>query len=161
MSHMRQLHPLILALLLATAGQQAFGTSLAMESTESRFSGAALCVAVLEREVKSGLHVDPTPQEREQWQRRLESAFSHIGNAYLSGLSGSEGKALLRSTEAAVSHWPEQRLKPQAQTCHDQGQALFGQALGLQKMIVRNSAERLLNKELAKQPRTRAPSPFR
>jgi hypothetical protein len=29
--------------------------------------------------------------------------------------------------------------------------------MGLQKMIVRNSAERLLNKELAKLPRTRAP----
>ncbi|MCX7250695.1 MAG: hypothetical protein NTX37_04185 [Burkholderiales bacterium] len=154
---MRQLHPLMLALLLATGGQQAFGNGLVTEATESRFSGAALCVAVLEREVKSGLHVDPTPQEREQWQRRLESAFAHIGNAYLSGLSGSEGKALLRSTEASVSHWPEQRLKSQAQTCHDQGQALLGQAMGLQKMIVRNSAERLLNKELAKLPRTRAP----
>lgn len=147
----------MLALLLATGGQQAFGNGLVTEATESRFSGAALCVAVLEREVKSGLHVDPTPQEREQWQRRLESAFAHIGNAYLSGLSGSEGKALLRSTEASVSHWPEQRLKSQAQTCHDQGQALLGQAMGLQKMIVRNSAERLLNKELAKLPRTRAP----
>lgn len=157
MSHMRQLHPLMLALLFATGGQQAFGTSLAAESTESRFSGAALCVAVLEREVKSGLHVDPTPQEREQWQRRLESAFAHIGNAYLSGLSGGEGKALLRSTENSVSHWPEQRLKSQVQTCHDQGQILLGQAMGLQKMIVRNSAERLLNKELAKLPRTRAP----
>lgn len=147
----------MLALLLATGGQQAFGNGLVTEATESRFSGAALCVAVLEREVKSGLHVDPTPQEREQWQRRLESAFAHIGNAYLSGLSGSEGKALLRSTEASVSHWPEQRLKSQAQTCHDQGQTLLGQAMGLQKMIVRNSAERLLNKELAKLPRTRAP----
>ncbi len=150
-------YPLILALLFATVGQQAFGTSLAAESTDSRFSGAALCVAVLEREVKSSLHVDPTPQEREQWQRRLESAFAHIGNAYLDGLPGSEGKALLRSTEAAVSHWPEQRLKPQAQTCHEQGQALLGQAMGLQKMIVRSSAERLLNKELAKLPRTPTP----
>ena len=157
MSHLRPLHPLLLALLLA--GQQAGATGPAAEPTESRFSGAALCVAVLEREVKSGLHPDPTPQEREQWQRRLESAFAHIGNAYLSGLSGSEGKALLRSTEASVSHWPEKKLKPQAQSCHEQGQALLGQALGLQKMIVRSSAERLLNKELAKLPRTPAPQP--
>lgn len=156
MNPVRRPYPLILALLLATGGQQAFGTSSATEPAESRFSGAAVCVAVLEREVKSSLHVDPTPQEREQWQRRLESAFAHIGNAYLSGLSGNEGKALLRSTEAAVAHWPEQRLKPQVQTCHDQGQALLGQAMGLQKMIVRNSAERLLNKELAKLSRTRA-----
>lgn len=149
-------HPLILALLLAAWGPQALGNGLAAATAESRFSGAALCVAVLEREVKSSLHVDPTSQEREQWQHRLESAFAHIGNAYLSGLSGSEGKALLHSTAASVSHWPEQRLKPQAQTCHEQGQALLGQALGVQKMIVRSSAERLLNKELAKLPRTRA-----
>ena len=157
MNPVRRPHSLILALLLATAGQQAFGTGSAAEPTESRFSGAALCVAVLEREVKSGLHVDPTPQEREQWQRRLESAFAHVGNAYLSGLSGSEGQVLLRSTKASVSHWPEQRLKSQAQACHEQGQALLGQAIGLQKMIVRNSAERLLSKELAKLARTQAP----
>ena len=156
MNPVRRPYPLMLALLLTTAGQQAFGTSLAAESTESRFAGAALCVAVLQREVKSGLHADPTPQEREQWQQRLESAFAHIGNAYLSGLSGSEGKALLRSTEASVAHWPEKRLKPQVQSCHEQGQALLGQAMGLQKMIVRNSAERLLNKELAKLPSTGA-----
>lgn len=156
MNPVRSPYPLILALLLTAWGPQALGNGLAAETTESRFSGAALCVAVLEREVKSSLHADPTPQEREQWQLRLESAFAHIGNAYLSGLSGSEGKALLRSTEARIAHWPEQRLKPQVQTCHDQGQALLGQAMGLQKMIVRNSAERLLNKELAKLPRTRA-----
>ena len=157
MSPMRALHPLLLALLLA--GQPAGATGPAAAPTESRFAGAALCVAVLEREVKSDLHPDPTPQEREQWQRRLESAFSHIGNAYLGGLSGNEGKALLRSTEASVSHWPEKRLKSQAQACHEQGQALFDQALGLQKMIVRHSAERLLNKELAKLARTPAPQP--
>ena len=157
MNPLRRSYPLLLALLLA--GQQAGATGPVAEPAESRFSDAALCVAVLEREVKSALHPDPTPQEREQWQRRLESAFAHIDNAYLSGLSGSEGKALLRSAEASVSHWPEKRLKPQAQSCHERGQALLGQALGLQKMIVRSSAERLLNKELAKLSRTRTPQP--
>jgi hypothetical protein len=157
MSHMRRPYPLILALLLAGAGGRVLGAGASAEAVESRFHGAALCVAVLEREVKSGLHVDPTPQEREQWQRRLESAFAHIGTAYLDGLSGSEGKALLRSTEASVSQWPEKRLKPQAQTCHEQGLALLDQALGLQKLIVRGSAERLLNKELTKLSRAPAP----
>lgn len=142
--------PLTLALLLAGAGAQAGQAGMPPESTASRFSELTLCVAALEREVKSDLHANPTPQERKQWQLRLESAFAHTGHAYLDGLSGDESKALLHAAESTVASWPEQRLKPYAQSCHEQGQVLFDQASGLQQLILRNSAKRVLNRELAK-----------
>lgn len=143
-------HPLVLTLLLATAVAQAGQAGMSPQSSESRFSELALCVAALERDVKSGLHANPTAQERKQWQLRLESAFAHTGKAYLDGLSGDESKAVLHAAETTVASWPEPRLKPYAQSCHEQGLVLLKQAPGLQQLIVRNSARRLLNRELAK-----------
>ena len=140
----------MLVLLLASTGAQAGQAGMPPAPTASHFSEVALCVAALEREVKSDLHANPTPQEQKQWQLRLESAFAHTGHAYLNGLSGDESKALLHAAESTVASWPEQRLKPYAQSCHEQGQALLDQAAGFQQLIVRNSAKRLLNKELAK-----------
>ena len=150
MRHTRSLRPLMLALLLVSAGAQAGQTGMPPAPMASRFSEVALCVAALEREVKSDLHANPTPQEQRQWQLRLESAFAHTGQAYLDGLSDDESKALLHAAESTVASWPEQRLKPYAQSCHEQGQVLFNQASGLQQLILRNSAKRLLNRELAK-----------
>lgn len=144
----RQAHSLALALLLATGIVHA-GTPAAA-SAESRFSEVSLCVAALERDVKSSLHAGPTSQEREQWQHRLESAFAHTGQAYLEGLSGEEGKRLLRSAESAVATWPASKFQPFAQSCDEQGRALLGQASSFQKVMIRKSAQRRLNRELAK-----------
>ena len=150
MRHSNPFRALMLALLLAAAGAHAGQAGMPPKPSASRFSELTLCVAALEREVKSDLHANPTPQERNQWQLRLESAFAHTGQAYLDGLSGEESKALLHAAESTVASWSEQRLNPSAQSCHEQGQALLKQAPGLQQLVVRNSAKRLLNRELAK-----------
>lgn len=139
---------LSLGLLLACAGAQAFEAGTPAEP--DRFTEAALCVATLEREVKSSLHPDPTQQERGQWQQRLEGAFAHMGDAYRDGLSGNAGKALLHAAESEVATWPPDRLEPQARSCELQGNTLLQQASGLQKLLVRRSAQRLLERELAK-----------
>ena len=150
MSPKRPIRPLMLVLLLVSTGAQAGQTGMPPAPMAPRFSEVALCVAALEREVKSDLHANPTPQEQKQWQLRLESAFAHAGQAYLDGLSDDESKALLHAAESTVASWPEQRLKPYAQSCHEQGQVLFDQASGLQQLILRNSAKRVLNRELTK-----------
>ncbi len=152
MRQTRSLGPLLLVLLLAAARAQAGQTGLPSAAMESRFSEIALCVATLEREVKSDLHAKPTARERDQWQLRLESAFALTGDAYLKGLSGDESKALLHAAKTIIASWPEQRLRSQAQSCHAQGQSLFNQASGLEQLIVRKAATRLLDKELAKLP---------
>ncbi len=132
---------LTLTLLLASAGAQA---------VDSRHSATALCVAAIERNVKSGLHQNPSDQERQQWLRRLESAYAHMGDAYLDGLSGDAGKALLRDAESAVASWPPVRLEAQARSCEQQGIILLEHAPGWQRMLMRRSAQRLLERELAK-----------
>lgn len=146
---MNKRHPpfLLSALLLAWAVAQA---GEAGTPGETRFSQAALCVAVIERAVKSELQPDPTPQQRQQWQHRLESAFAHMGEAYLDGLSGDAGRALLQAAESEVVSWPPGRLEPQARSCEREGLTLFQQASGLQQLLIRRSAQRLLERELAK-----------
>lgn len=140
---------LTLALLLVSAGAQA---GLPPDPKSSRFAEVALCVAALEREVKSDLHAKPTARERDQWRIRLESAFALTGDSYLKGLSGHESKALLHAAESTVASWPEQKLRSQAESCHAQGRILLDQASGLEQIIVRKAATRLLDKELAKLP---------
>ena len=152
MRHASRFHPLTLALLLTSTGAQAGQADLPPDPKASRFAEVALCVAALEREVKSDLHPKPTPEERKQWQQRLESAFAHTGQSYLAGLSGEGSKALLHAAETTVASWPESRLKLQAESCHAQGLTLLNQASGLEQLIVRKAATRLLDKELAKLP---------
>lgn len=144
-----------LALLIACTGGQAI--EVTAPPADARFNEAALCVAALERDVKSGLHPNPTPQQRAQWQQRLESAFAHLGDAYLDGLSGNAGKALLQSAESEVASWPASLLEPHVRACEREGLVLFQQASGLQKLLIRRSAQRLLERELAKLPQPQAP----
>lgn len=118
--------------------------------TDSQFLAAALCAAALERDVKSSLHSHPTAPVRSQWQHRLESAFAHLGDAYLNGLSAEAGKDLLQQAESSVADWPQDRLTQHVGSCERHGITLFEQASGLQKLLIRRSAQRLLDKELAK-----------
>lgn len=143
---------LLLACAVAQAGEpQAQADAGARpRPADARFSQAALCVAVIERAVKSELQPDPNPQQRQQWQHRLESAFAHMGDAYLDGLSGDAGKALLQAAESDVASWPPSRLEPQARSCEREGLTLFQQASGLQQLLIRRSAQRLLERELAR-----------
>lgn len=143
---------LLLACAVAQAGEPQAQTDSGAQPQPSnaRFSPAILCVAVLESEVKSDLQPDPTPQQRQQWQHRLESALSQMGNAYLDGLSIAAGKPMLQAAESEVASWPASRLEPQARACERKGQALFQQASGLEQLLIRRSAQRLLQRELAK-----------
>lgn len=148
---MRHLFPIpVLALLLAAVASAHAEPGAALQPVPSRFDAAGLCVAALERDIKAGLHPGPAADEVQQWRLRLESAFALTGQAYLDGLSGEQAKQLLRRAEADVAAWPERRLERQAQACHEQGQVLFERASGLQKALVRRSAQRWLDRELAK-----------
>ena len=152
MNHARTSLPLALLLLLLLTARPADAgeADAAAQLAASRFAPATLCVAALEREIKSGLHAGATTTELDRWQRRAESAFAHTGQAYLDGLSEQQAKPLLRAAETAVASWPTDRLARHTQACHTQGQALFEQASSLQQWVVRRSAQRWLKKELAK-----------
>ena len=144
------LQPALLALLLAVA-PVVYAESVAVSSpSPSRFDATAQCVAVLKRDIKMRLHPNPGADETQQWRLQLESAFAQIGQAYLDGLSGEQGQQLLQRAETDVAAWPERRLERQAQACHEQGQLLFERAYGWQKALVRRSAQRWLERELAK-----------
>jgi len=140
-------HSAVIALLLAAVPAV---RAQPVAAPSSRFDATALCVAALKRDIKMHLHPNPVADETQQWRVRLESAFAQIGQAYLDGLSGEQGQQLLQRAEADVAAWPERRLERQAQTCHEQGQILFEQAFGWQRALVRRSAQRWLERELAK-----------
>ena len=58
--------------------------------------------------------------------------------------------ALLQAAESDVASWPPSRLEPQARSCEREGLTLFQQASGLQQLLIRRSAQRLLERELAR-----------
>ena len=152
MNHARTSLPLAWLLLLSAGPAGAGEADATAALVTSRFTPAMLCVAAIEGQIKSELHAAATAAEFDRWQRRAESAFAHTGQAYLDGLSEQQAKPLLHAAETVVARWPAERLTRHAQTCHEQGHALFEQASGLQQWVVRRSAQRWLKKELAKLP---------
>ena len=138
----------VAVLVVTIAGAAA---SSATESDSSQgFEATALCVAAQERDLKARLHAQPSVAELERWQAELEITFARTGQAYLNGLSKELAKELLAASERQVAEWPQAQLSEQVRVCLREGRAVLAQASTMQKLLVRNSAQRWLNKELGR-----------
>jgi hypothetical protein len=116
----------------------------------SGFEATALCVAAQERDLKARLHAQPTAVELERWQSELEVALARTGQAYLNGLSKAQARDLMTATEHTVAEWSEARLAEQVRLCLAEGRSVLAQASALQKFMVRQSAQRWLQRELGR-----------
>lgn len=112
---------------------------------------AASCVAVLERDAVelAGRYKAGERAVKPGLVRLTEQGFAFVGKAYLRGLRKPEADKLIDEAKAAQRAMSADALGQLSTGCRAEGAKLYGDANGLEQMIVSNRAKARVDKLLA------------
>lgn len=117
---------------------------------EKPFNETAMCVSILESDLKKKIHGDETHAERQAWLSQIELLYALAAKAHIDGLSKDEGKKLVAQAEAYSSSWSKEKISNEVEFCNKLAKNSQEKAAITTQTLIRMGAANRLQKEVRK-----------